>query len=281
MEAPDAYTEEHLLNLIGITEFFRLEFKSARLLLNKEQAIPELSKTVSAFANSEGGTLVIGIAGKVIEGNRRVAKELDGIDREVVSPEWLEQVIRSNISPALPTIRVYEIRLTGQRDGRVAFVVVVPAGSTAYQANDRRYYARQEFGVEPLPDHEVHLRMARDRIPQLHFEAADQRVVIATDEYAERQRQLAQYHAQTGDTLELSPPAELDRLKAPKRVHSMSIPSSSSRTTSVTLQSLISCSLSNGNSLPRWTSQRQPHNSALTEEDGAGPRPVASTTPPI
>ncbi len=42
--------------------------------------------------------------------------------------------------------------------------------------------------------------------------------MIATDEYAERQRQLAQYHAQTGDTLELLPPAELNWLKAPKRV---------------------------------------------------------------
>jgi hypothetical protein len=47
---------------------------------------------------------------------------------------------------------------------RQVFVIQIPQGSTAYQANDARYYGRSEFEAKPLPDHEVRLRMSRGRV---------------------------------------------------------------------------------------------------------------------
>jgi len=48
--------------------------------------------------------------------------------------------------------------------GRIVFVVDVPQGTTAYQANDGRYYGRSELEVKHLPDHEIRLRMARGKV---------------------------------------------------------------------------------------------------------------------
>lgn len=50
------------------------------------------------------------------------------------------------------------------RPVKIAIVIGVPRGSTAYQANDRRYYGRSEFEVRALPDHEIRLRMLRPRV---------------------------------------------------------------------------------------------------------------------
>jgi hypothetical protein len=43
-------------------------------------------------------------------------------------------------------------------------VIQIPAGSTAYQANDGRYYGRSEFEAKYLPDHEIRLRMNRGKV---------------------------------------------------------------------------------------------------------------------
>jgi hypothetical protein len=47
---------------------------------------------------------------------------------------------------------------------RQVFVIQIPQGSTAYQANDGRYYGRSELGAKYLPDHEVRLRMSRGKV---------------------------------------------------------------------------------------------------------------------
>src|SRR5262245_17045334 len=74
-------------------------------------------------------------------------------------PRWVVAATR----PHLPGIRVRRVVLSSQ-PGRAVFVVEVPQGSTAYQANDRRYYGRSEHEIKPLPDHEVRLRMSRGKV---------------------------------------------------------------------------------------------------------------------
>jgi len=44
------------------------------------------------------------------------------------------------------------------------FIIRIPQGSTAYQANDGRYYGRSEFEAKHLPDHEVRLQMSRGKV---------------------------------------------------------------------------------------------------------------------
>jgi hypothetical protein len=168
------WTEADLAELIGQQESARLEFKSGRLMDSKNEAVDTLSKEVSAFANSEGGTLIIGVRDERV-GVNRVAASLDGVDATHAPQHWLQQVIESNVSPYLPGIRYQYVPLRDNLDGRVCIVITVPQGNTAYQAKDCRYYGRSEFEARALPDHEVQLRMHRGRTARLQLEVAESR----------------------------------------------------------------------------------------------------------
>ena len=189
---PRIETERDLLQLVGQPESARLEFKVSRLLLqnrgSNEKIAEVLSKEVSAFANSEGGQIIIGMRERK-EGKTRVADSLDeGLPADEFGAEWLQQVVESNVSPYLLGIRVRRIRLSGEREGRWAAVIVVPGGTTAYQASDKRYYGRSEYEAKALPDHEIRLRMMKGRVAQARLDIAEAQMVTADEELAERLR---------------------------------------------------------------------------------------------
>jgi len=177
MADPLDWTEQDLHDLIGQSESARLEFKSGRLLDDRTKAIETISAEISAFANSEGGVLVLGIRERR-EGQQPVAAEIDGVDTSAVAPQWLQQVIESNISPHLAGIRLKRIQLT-KSPGRAVIVVVIPKGTTAYQANNRWYYGRSEFEIKPLPDHEVRLRMQRGKVAEVSLLVDEDTIVTS------------------------------------------------------------------------------------------------------
>ena len=157
-----SWTEADLEALIGQSESIRREFKSGRMFgVAEPKWIEELSREVSAFANTEGGDLFLGID-EDRKSKPRVATAVDGVPVEL-APERLQQLIEGNVSPYLPGIRVQRVPLSKTPD-KVAFVIKIPQGSTAYQAKDGRYYGRSEFEVKFLPDHEVRLRMSRGKV---------------------------------------------------------------------------------------------------------------------
>jgi hypothetical protein len=128
----------------------------------------ELSKDVSAFANSAGGTLIYGI---VEDQETHVASDLDdGFDPTEISKEWLEQVINSNIQPRLSGVMIRAVDLITHRPGNVAYVVTVPKSSTAHQAADKRYYKRFNFESVPMEDYEVRDVMQRTSAPSVSIE---------------------------------------------------------------------------------------------------------------
>jgi hypothetical protein len=73
------WSEERLRGLLGEAESLRLEFKSNRLF---EKSVDDwkadLAKEISAFANSEGGTMV--------SASRRIVAPLDG--RNALRASW-------------------------------------------------------------------------------------------------------------------------------------------------------------------------------------------------
>jgi hypothetical protein len=192
---PGQWTELYLQSLLGQPESGRLEFKSGKALAKREDKDrfmrDHLSPTVSAFANSEGGIIVIGMDEDRVT-KPRVASQLDGIaigpGNAIESPEQFQQLLDACISPFLPGLAVRRIPLTGPLQGRLAFIVHVPQGATAYQARDHLYYSRSEFETKSMPDHEVRLRMQRGRTPQARLELTELHHITADEEYHRRQK---------------------------------------------------------------------------------------------
>jgi Putative DNA-binding domain len=179
-----SWTEADVQGLIGQSESIRREFKSGVMFERdpENKWIKDLSVEVSALANTEGGELILGMD-EERKSRPRVATIVDGVST-AVAPERLQQLIEGNVSPYLFGIRVHRVKLSARSD-RVVFVIYVPQGSTAYQANDGRYYGRSEFEAKYLPDHEIRLRMSRGKIARASVKPRLGRVVLGAAHEAE------------------------------------------------------------------------------------------------
>jgi hypothetical protein len=149
---PWEWREQDLLDLItnGVQENLNLDYKHRASLDNNDVRKNEIGKDVSAFANSDGGTLVYGM-----EENGHLPVRLEGVDPSVTTREWLEQVINSKIRPKVDAIRINPIPLTAPRTGTV-FVVYVPASPrAAHMASDHKHYKRYNFQSVPMEHYEL------------------------------------------------------------------------------------------------------------------------------
>lgn len=163
----DGWTEARLIRLIDekIRESASLDYKQSRALAKTGKAKLDLSKDVSAFANAGGGTLIYGIA----ENERQEPDGLDeGIDPLVISKEWLDDVISSGIQRKVEGVRIHVVDLTGERAGRVAYVIEIPQSMRApHMSADHKYYKRHNFKSEPMEDYEVRDVALRGSAPRL------------------------------------------------------------------------------------------------------------------
>jgi hypothetical protein len=159
------WSEQDLLDMIaaGQEEFIELDFKRAPALANSERNKSEISKDVSAFANTIGGTILYGVEEDPATPHRAIA--VDPIDASTTSKEWLEQVINSRIQPRLSGVLIRPIALHSQGAGKFVYCVLVPESVTAHQASDRRYYKRYNFESLSMEDYEVRQAMARSSLP--------------------------------------------------------------------------------------------------------------------
>lgn len=154
---------EHLQALVDnkAAEDLHIEYKESRLLAKKDNCVGELTKTVSAFNNSDGGVIVIGMRERR-EGKKRYPGGFDeGVCESDFNKTWLVQIINSNINPSIPDLRVNLVKLAGEQEGRVVCVIYVPKGTTAVQAKDLRYYLRVEDQSVPMRD--FHIRDVNNR----------------------------------------------------------------------------------------------------------------------
>ncbi|MBS1661875.1 MAG: ATP-binding protein [Bacteroidetes bacterium] len=128
-----------------------LEFKAAEGLDKTESRKKDISKDVSAFANSDGGTLIYGIK----EDSDHRADAIDPINSSILTKEWLEQVINYNITPRIHGIIITPISVNATDHYKVVYVIEIPKGITVHQANDKRYYRRFNFTSTPMEDWEI------------------------------------------------------------------------------------------------------------------------------
>lgn len=124
-----------------------------------------LSKQVSAFANSAGGRLFIGIddLGQP-DGGVPVHLKPGG------TRSWLEDVVRASVSPQVARFNVFELRggdpAIGIKPEHAVYVVELPSSEDApHQALDHRYYLRIAGKSQPMGHVHVQDVLRRTRSP--------------------------------------------------------------------------------------------------------------------
>jgi predicted HTH transcriptional regulator len=142
-----------------VQESLTLDYKRSLSLGRSSAQRSELSKDVSAFANSEGGMLIYGI-----EEDGHVPVALDaGVDRTQITKEWLESVLKTNVHPIIERMVIKQVELLSKGANSVAYVLEIGQATSRapHQASDRRYYKRFNFESTPMEDYEVRDLMRR------------------------------------------------------------------------------------------------------------------------
>lgn len=177
---PWDWTEADLQRLVDdqVMESLTLEYKACASLTNDDKAKEELSTDVSAFANATGGTIIYGVQeGK--KDRKHLPVQLDiGYDPQILSREWLENVIQSTVHPRIEGLRIHPVPLA---TGRISYVVWIPQSDRGHMAADKRYYKRQNFRRVPMEDYEVRDVMHRASGPDLELVVHIQGVTIGPD----------------------------------------------------------------------------------------------------
>lgn len=150
---------EYLINN-EVEENIHLDYKAAGALAKEDKKRSEITKDVSAFANSDGGIIVYGIA----ERDHR-PQEISPIDGRIYTKEWLENVINL-IQPRIEGLKIYPIRVDDLE--KSIYIVQIPKSDNApHMANNHCYYGRKNFQSLPLEDYEVKELYNRVSIPKL------------------------------------------------------------------------------------------------------------------
>jgi Putative DNA-binding domain len=136
-----------------VEESLTLEYKASGSLDKDEKKKSEITKDVSALANSAGGLLIYGIREYQQPDKKHLPEKLDPINRTQISKEWLEQVIGS-IRPKIIDLVIHPVSI-GSDSRHVVYVVEVPQSVVPHQANDKIYYKRHNFRSIAMEDYEI------------------------------------------------------------------------------------------------------------------------------
>jgi hypothetical protein len=175
----DEWNEQYLLNLPeGEQDWFEVKGRRSVDLtcpgVDENDARSLLSKALSAFANSGGGTIVLGL--RNVDGKWKV--DDGGIRRSVKSPstkEWLEDIVPYLVDPRLLSFDICAVVRSDPTstiaDGSAVYMVHVGDSEAApHQALDSRYYGRVGGKSRPLSHQFVMDIIGRRRHPKMTME---------------------------------------------------------------------------------------------------------------
>ena len=176
----EEYSIEDIEQLIEneVEENIHLDYKAAGALEKNEKKRNEITKDVSAFANSDGGIIIYGIS----EENHKPTY-ITPIDGNQYTKEWLENVILL-IQPRVEGVVIFPIR--NDNLANTLYVVKIPRSTLApHMANDKRYYKRFNFSSVPMEDYEVKDLYNRISTPDLEIIGCNFYINAETENYIE------------------------------------------------------------------------------------------------
>lgn len=148
----ETFTQEDIQSFIDneIEESIHLDFKSAGSLDKSDGKKKELSKDISAFANSDGGLIIYGI-----DERDHKAFGLSFIDGNTFTKEWLEQLINTTIQRRIPDLTIYPVRFDSKIEQTIYVVKIPKSHDTPHMARDKRFYKRFNFESVMMEEYEV------------------------------------------------------------------------------------------------------------------------------
>lgn len=163
------WTLKHLRELLETAEQenVMLEYKASLAIGDwTDSRRNDLAREVAAFANSAGGTIVIGIG----EVEHKPAVIDGGTDTRLVSKESLESALRARIAPRIDNLTIKEIP-NPEKPFFAYFVIGVPRSMRAPHMVSpiHRYYKRYNFECVPMEHYEVEDVRRRQSEPDLTF----------------------------------------------------------------------------------------------------------------
>ncbi len=177
MKPIDEWDEEYVLNLPP-GEHDWVEFKGARSLdfsipnVKIDNVIDELSKQLSAFANSGGGTIVYGI-----KDSPSIPREIDngGVSLNLKNrstKEWLEDIIPNIVEYLLTDFNLYVIIKSNisskiTEDKGIILISISDSDKAPHQARDKKYYARVGGKSRPIGHRLVMDIVGRSQNPKM------------------------------------------------------------------------------------------------------------------
>ena len=137
-----------------LEENIHLDYKSGSLIEN----VKKLAIHVSAFANTEGGLLILGVdEDKVKNGNKTIRvypKKPPTWIEPKFEKETLEKQLNAEIDPSVP-IKIVPIRKS-KKDHQVVFLIDIPKSNLLHLHNDKHFfYKRGNFESRPMSRDEV------------------------------------------------------------------------------------------------------------------------------
>ncbi len=120
---------------------------AANLVPGNDKKEQLLSKYISAFTNSGGGTIIFGI-----KKFKERAQELDSINLKDISTFWLKNLIENEISPLIENIEIYKIANIHNDEKGVIVLNIPKSTNRPHMASDNRYYFRIGNKTELMPE---------------------------------------------------------------------------------------------------------------------------------
>ena len=141
----------------SIRESLYLEYKT-KMYENTDEDRLEFLKDVSAFANTFGGHLVIGIG----ENKGSASKVLGVLDNPDKKIQWIERFVRDHIKPTIQGLKVRPIPIESDK---YCFVLRIPPSWNRPHRiefnNANRFWIRNSIGVYEATMEELHTLFSR------------------------------------------------------------------------------------------------------------------------